>query len=114
RVCDQLARDERRLHALGAHRDAVTHGDGVHLDRRAARLADALLDPPRELPLIDVAGHDLDPRVRDADERAFEVLVAVADGAHHRTGPGAVRAVDHDATVRSGVGFGAGVGAQSA
>src|SRR5207247_5083073 len=31
-IRDDLARDERGLHALGAHRDAVAHGDGVELD----------------------------------------------------------------------------------
>src|SRR5437773_2220395 len=31
-VSDYLARDERGLHALGAHRDAVAHRDRVELD----------------------------------------------------------------------------------
>src|SRR5688500_1782026 len=101
RIGHNLARDERRLHALGAHRDAVAHGDGVHLDRRSTGLADALLDPARELPLIDVAGHDLDPRMRDADQRPLEVLVVVTDSAHHRTCRRAVRSVDHHAAART-------------
>src|SRR5207249_1229393 len=81
-----LARDERRLHALGAHGDAVGDRDRVHLDRRAAGLADPLLHPLGLLAVVEVAGHDLDPRVRDADERLLEVVVAVADRAHHRAG----------------------------
>ena len=44
RVGDHLAADERRLHALGAHRDAVGDRDRVELHRRAAGRADALLD----------------------------------------------------------------------
>ena len=38
RVGDHLARHERVLHALGAHRDAVGHGDGVEDHGLAARL----------------------------------------------------------------------------
>src|SRR5438270_3280153 len=97
RVRDDLARDERRLHALGAHRDAVGDRDRVHLDGRPAGLADPLLHPLGLLPQVEVARHDLDPRVRDADERLLEVVVAVADGAHHGPRPRAVRPVDEHA-----------------
>ena len=39
RIGDDLARDQRRLHALGAHRDAVADGDGVVLHGSPARRA---------------------------------------------------------------------------
>ena len=69
RVGDQVAADERRLHALGAHRHAVGDRDRVELHRRAAGRADAGLDPLRQLALVEVARHRLDPRRRDADKR---------------------------------------------
>ncbi len=47
RVGDDLAADERRLHAFGAHRHAVAHRHRVELHRRAARRADAGLDATR-------------------------------------------------------------------
>ena len=90
RVGDHLAADQRRLHPLGAHRDAVAHGDGVELHRRAARRPDALLDELREPPLVVVAGHRLDPRRRHADERLGEVVVGEADRLQHRAGAGAI------------------------
>ncbi len=40
-VGNHLARDQRGLHALGAHGDAVADGDGVELHGSAAGLADA-------------------------------------------------------------------------
>ena len=36
RVGDDLAADQRRVHAFVAHRDAVAHRDGRELDREAA------------------------------------------------------------------------------
>src|SRR2546422_5621509 len=104
RVGDDLARNKRCLHALGAHRDAVAHRDGAELNRRAARLTDAFLDPRRELPVVEVAGHDLDPRMRDADERPLKILVLVADRTHHRPRTGAVGTVDQDLASGANVG----------
>ena len=43
RVRDQVARHQRGLHALVAHRDAVGHRDGGEFARRAAGLVHALL-----------------------------------------------------------------------
>ena len=88
-VSDHLARDERCLHTLGAHRDPVAHGDRVELDRGATRFANAFLDPLRELPVVEVARHDLDPRMRDPNEWPAEVFVVVADRSHHRARTGA-------------------------
>src|SRR5207253_8236218 len=104
RVRDNLARYERRLHAFGAHGDAVAHRDGAELDRRPPRLADAFLHPLRQLPVVEVARHDLDPRVRDADERPLEVLVLVPDGTHHGARAGAGGTVDESLTAQTNVG----------
>ena len=79
RVGDQLARDERGAHPGGAHRDPVGDRDRVQLHRRAAGGTDALLDLRGEDPVVEVAGHRLDPRVRDADDRLGEILGGVAD-----------------------------------
>ena len=43
RIGDDFAADQRRLHAFGAHGDAVADGDGVELHGRAAGGADAAL-----------------------------------------------------------------------
>ena len=69
RVGDHLAADERGLHPARAHRDAVADRDRVQLHRRAAGGADALLDLRGERAQMEVAGHRLDPRRGDADDR---------------------------------------------
>jgi hypothetical protein len=84
RVRDHLARDERRAHPLGAHRDAVRDGDRVELHRRAARLADPALHVLGERALVQVARHRLDPARRHADEGAGEILVGEAGALQHR------------------------------
>ena len=43
-IGDDFTRDQRSLHPLRAHGDAVGDGDGVEFHRRAAGLANALLD----------------------------------------------------------------------
>ena len=55
-VGDDLAADQRRLHALGAHGDTVADGDGAELERRAVALADAVLDGAGDTAEMDVAG----------------------------------------------------------
>ncbi len=97
RVGHDLAAHQRGPHALRAHRDAVGDGDGVELERRAAGLADPLLDVRREIAQVIVAGADLDPGVGDADERAIEVVVRQADGAQHRARGRAAGAVGKSA-----------------
>ena len=78
-IGDHLARDQRRLHAFGAHGDAVRYGDGVELHRRAARLADALLHGFRDLAKVEVTRPDLGPRVRNTDDGLVQVFFAEAD-----------------------------------
>src|SRR5713101_7384474 len=50
-----VAADERSLHALGSHGDAVADGDGVVFHGRAAGLANALGHFHREIPELEIA-----------------------------------------------------------
>jgi hypothetical protein len=84
RVRDHLAADERRAHALAAHRDAVGDGDRVELERRAAGRAYAFLDVTGQFTQVEIAGADLDPGVRDPDDRFLKVVVLEPRGAQHR------------------------------
>ena len=68
-VGDQLAAGERILHALVAHGDAVVDADRVEDKRRAAGLADALLNELADLVEVDVTGNDVHVAVADGDER---------------------------------------------
>src|SRR5207302_4630352 len=97
------AADQRGLPALGAHRDAVGDRDRVEFDRRAAAGADALGDLLGELAVVGVAWRQLDPAVRDADERAREVLVGEAHGTEVRARGGAIGAVQQRAALVAGI-----------
>ena len=77
-VGDQVARDQRRLHALVAHGDAVGHRDGGELARRAAGLGDALLHRLRLAAERDVAGRRLVPAGGDADEGLVDLVLGQA------------------------------------
>ena len=63
RIGDDLARDQRGFHALVAHGDAVGHGDGGELARRAAGGLDAQLHRLGLAAKRDVAGRGLVPAV---------------------------------------------------
>ena len=92
RVGDHLAADERRAHALGAHRDAVGNRDGVELHRRAAGRADAGFDVLGQRAQVQIARADLDPGVGDADERLLQIRVGEAGAFEHRARGRAARA----------------------
>ena len=64
RVGDDLAADQREVHALVPHRDAVGHRDGAELQRVAAAGVHALLGRLRESREGQVARRDLVPRTR--------------------------------------------------
>ena len=95
-VGDDFAGDERGLHALGAHGDAVGDGDGVELHGGAAGLADALLDGFGYLAEMEVTGADLGPGVGDADDGLVQVFFGEAYAAQHSAGGGAVGAFGED------------------
>ena len=110
RVGDDLAADERGLHALGAHRHAVADGDRVELHRGAAGGPDAGLDVLRQPALVEVARHRLDPGRADPDDGLGEVLVGEADGLEHRPRAGPVGSVgDGRGVALGGVGGAVGV-----
>ena len=77
RIGDDLARDQRGLHALMAHRDAVGDGDGGEFARRAAGCRDALLGRLGLARQRDVAGRRLVPGGDDADDRLGRVCSSV-------------------------------------
>ncbi len=83
-VGDHLARDEGRTHPGCAHRDAVRDRDRVELHRRCAGVADASFHVDREVALIEIARHRLDPRRGDADDGLGQVRVGEARSLEHR------------------------------
>ena len=86
RIGDHLAADQRRLHALVAHRDAVGDRDRRELDRDGAALPHAFLRERGELVQVVVAGRDLVPRRRHRDLRLAEILFGEPHRSQH--GPG--------------------------
>ena len=97
RVRDHLARDERVLHALGAHRDAVADGDGAEDLRHGAGGAQRGLGARGQAAEAGVAGRDVAVGVGDAHDRLPEVAVAEADRAQHRAVGGALHALGDEA-----------------
>ena len=86
RIGDHLAADQRRLHALVAHGDAVGDGDRGELARRAAGLGHAALDRLRLPAQRDVAGRRLVPGRHHADERPGDVVLATGPWRSSRSG----------------------------
>ena len=86
RIGNHLPADQRGLHALGAHRNTVRHGDRVVFDGGAACGSDPGLHPLRQSAEVEVAGHDLDPGIGDTDDRTRQVLIGKSDGFHHGAG----------------------------
>ena len=78
-IGDEVARDERILHADVPHCDAVAHGDGGEEHRRAAGRAHTGLDRFRDFVKVHVAGDDLVEGGHHADERAADLLFRVAE-----------------------------------
>jgi hypothetical protein len=93
RIRDHFTAHERGAHPFAAHRDAVGDRDGVELERRGAGRAQARLDVRRQLAEVVVAGTDLDPGIRDADERTRQIVIGEAGGTEHRAGRGPARPV---------------------
>ena len=53
----------------------------------------------RQRPQVEIAGHGLNPGVRDANDRLGQILVRKADGLQHSARAGAVLTVGDDMTV---------------
>ena len=80
RVRDHLTRDQRGLHALVAHGEAVRHGDGAEFARGAVGGGDTLLHRLGLAHQRDVAGGGLVPARGDADEGLADLLGGEAHG----------------------------------
>ena len=85
-VGDQIARHQRCLHPLVAHRDAVGDRDRRELERDAPALADAFLRERRELVEVVVARRHLVPRRGHRDLWLIEVVLTETDRAQVRAG----------------------------
>ena len=73
-IGDHLARHQRRLHTLVAHRDAVGHRDGNELARGSVGGRNPALHRLRLAHQCDVAGRSLVPAGCDADEGLMNLL----------------------------------------
>src|SRR5205807_6602356 len=97
RVGDDLAADQRSLHAFGAHRLTVADGNGVELHGRAARRANALLHLGRQAAQVEVAGHGLNPGVGHANDGFAEIVIRKSNGLEHGAGGGPVAPISDTA-----------------
>ena len=111
-VGDDLAGDQREVHALVAHRDAVGDRDRAELQGVALCRVHAVLHGLGQPVEREVAGRDLVPAGRDADLGLLPVLVAHAYGTQHPSRRGPLETVGHVAgaglEVRGAVGSGHG------
>ena len=74
RVGDDFARDQRRLHALMAHRNAVGDGDGAELTRRTAGIVNTGLGRLGLPHQGNVTRRGFVPARHHADERPVNLL----------------------------------------
>ena len=84
RIGDDLAADQRGLHALMAHGDAVGHRDGGEFPRRAPGRGDAVLHRLGLTVQGDIAGRGLVPRRGHADQRLGDLFLGHAHGVEER------------------------------
>ena len=78
-VGDDFPRGQGEAHTFMIHGQAVAHGDGRELHRRAARHADARLDGLGDFAEMQVAGDHFVGGVHHADERAFHLFAGQAE-----------------------------------
>src|SRR5207253_7420524 len=69
-----------------SHGDTVRDRDRVVLDRGSAGRADTGLYLLREAAQVIIARHNLDPGVRNADQRASEIVIGKSHRLQHRAG----------------------------
>ena len=77
-IGNDLARDERVVHALMVHGDAVAHADGADFEGDAAGHVDAGLHGLGDLVEVGVTGNDVVARAQHRDEGAIHLLVGDA------------------------------------
>src|SRR5262249_14159744 len=95
-----FARDQRVLHALGAHGDAIADGDGAEGLRHGLRLAHGGDGALGQIVETGVAGRDGAVAVGNADDRLVEVLVAKPDGAKHGAVGSALKSLGYGAAAK--------------
>ena len=83
RIGDDLAGNQRVFHPLGAHRDAVAHGDRSEELWHPAGITDRCFGSTREGIKTGIARRDGAVRAGDADDGFAEVAIAKANGAEH-------------------------------
>ena len=89
-IGDQVARLERKAHAVGAHGDAVADADGVEAHADEARGFHSLFYFRREVEQVHVARIAFEPDAGDADLRFGQISLSHAGGVEHGLG-GALR-----------------------
>ena len=94
-VGDEIPGDQGILHADMAHGDAVAHGDGGELHRRAPGAPDAGFDGFGDFVQVHVAGNDLIVGADHADEGALQLLLGIAQGVEEGAVWGALHAAGH-------------------
>ena len=98
-ICDDLAADQRRFHALGAHRDAVANRDSAKEEGNAVGGSQAFLHFARLPVQMDVAGRDVRCQIRHGHKRLVHVIVIESGGPKHGPRGGSVWAVCDDAAL---------------
>ena len=91
-VGDHFARDQRSLHSLRAHGDAVGDGDGVELHGRAAGFANAFFQSLGDFAQVNIACADFGPCIGDADDGLVQIFFAESGPAQIRARGGAAGA----------------------
>src|SRR5260370_530372 len=83
-ISDDLSRHQAVAHALGAHGNAVAHGDGAENLRHRAHLAQRFTRTDREIVETHVAGGNGAVGVVDADNGLVKIAVGEPAPAQHR------------------------------
>ena len=77
-VGNDLSRRQNRKHSI-ALRNAVAAGDRAKFNCRTAGGIDSTLDKFRHLTKIKMPRNDLIPRIGNADDRLFQIMVRITD-----------------------------------
>src|SRR5215217_7620078 len=82
-VGNDFTADQRRLHALRSHGDAVRHGDGVVFNRRPTSGPDSGFHALRQAPQMVIAGHDFDPGIGYSDQGFGQIFIGESNRLEH-------------------------------
>ena len=92
-ISDDLAAHQRRLHAFGAHADAVADGDGAELERRPTAIADPFLDCRGPFVQMDIARRNVTGQIGHRHKGLCQVVVRQAHSPQVRAGRRPLRPV---------------------